>query len=289
MASPRGSRPCAPGTRAGAHGAGHVVVGAVDAGDARPGQHGDRKDGGQGDQEGAGAAAGGEGEEGERQPGGRRQRADQPQHRMRPVADGARPADGDAEQRSQGRADRVAAAPAAAAMCQTLSPSRGVVVGEHLQHRLRRRRRRAAAAQSNFAVTSSQARTVPAASSQQPGSGRARERRRPPATREHRAAPSRMASNSLQRDVTARQLRRVRPRSSVSGRAESARPATSQARRRPQPVGQKRARAGLRSGRRAIVALMPAPLAQDIGKDPLSRTASVRVRLDDRRCFSSSI
>ena len=67
------------------------------------------KAGRQRDQERAGAPARRKGEEGDRQPGRRRQRADEPQHRMHPVADAARPADRDAGQEADRGADDVAA------------------------------------------------------------------------------------------------------------------------------------------------------------------------------------
>ena len=94
---------------AGAQGARHVVVGALHAGDARPGEHSERKRRRQRDQERAGRRTGREDEEGKRQPGRRRQRPDQAHQWMDPVARALGPAQRDTDREAHDGADREAA------------------------------------------------------------------------------------------------------------------------------------------------------------------------------------
>ena len=85
----------------------NIVIGAVDAGDTRPGEHRDREPGGERNQENAGAEAGREDEKGEGQPSRCRQRPDEPQNRVNPITGEARPSDRHAGNESGRRAEKI--------------------------------------------------------------------------------------------------------------------------------------------------------------------------------------
>ncbi len=85
----------------------NIVIGVRDGGDAGPGEDRDGKSGRKRDQEDAGAPARRKGEKRQRQPCNRRQRADEAQHGMDPIARQLRPADGDADKETRGSAQQV--------------------------------------------------------------------------------------------------------------------------------------------------------------------------------------